>query len=59
MSEGAKTFLMFVAIVAALEVLKRVFGVGVSLTVAVAALSFCVGALWGAGNSIQKRDAPQ
>lgn len=44
-----KTIMVTVMLVAAMEILKRVFGVGVSLTVAIAALSFCVGALWGAG----------
>lgn len=49
MTEGAKTVVMVVALVAIFEILKRLFGVGASLTVAMSALSFCVGALWMAG----------
>ncbi|WP_269219448.1 hypothetical protein [Brevundimonas vesicularis] len=37
-----------------LEIIKWLFGVGVSLTIAVAAMSFCIGALWVAG---KKSDA--
>lgn len=49
-----KTFLWVALTVLALEVIKWVFGVGVSLTIAVAAMSFCIGALWVAG---KKSDA--
>lgn len=49
MSENAKTGLTLVAIVCALQAIKWLFGVGVSLTLAVGAFSFCIGALWGAG----------
>jgi len=49
MTEGAKTAVMVVALVAIFEILKGLFGAGASLTVAMSALSFCVGALWMAG----------
>ena len=45
-----KTFLWVALTVLALEVVKWMFGVGVSLTVAGAAMSHCIGALWMAGN---------
>ena len=51
-----KTLMVTVMLVAAMEILKRVFGVGVSLTIAIAALSFCVGALWGVGSAKQQSD---
>lgn len=51
MAETLKTVLSFVVIWAALEVVKNVFGGGVSMAVALAALSFCIGALWGAGDA--------
>lgn len=49
MSEHARTGLTLIAIVCAFQAMKWLFGVSVSLTVAVAAFSFCIGALWGAG----------
>lgn len=49
-----KTFLMAVAMVCALQALKWTLGDGVALTVAVAAFSFCLGALWGGGDQIKK-----
>lgn len=49
-----KTVLWAALTVLALEVIKWMFGVGVSLTIAVAAMSFCIGALWVAG---KKSDA--
>lgn len=54
MSKGAKTILTVVAMVMAMEALKHIFGVGVSLAVAMSALAFCIGALWGAGNAIKR-----
>ena len=51
-----RTFLCFAGVWAILEAMKMLFGSPVALCVAVAALSFCVGALWGAG-SVSKRDA--
>lgn len=44
-----KTVLSVALIVLALEIIKRLFGTGVSLTIAVAAMSFCIGAIWMAG----------
>lgn len=44
-----RTFLWVALTVLALEVVKWMFGVGVSLTIAVAAMSFCIGVLWMAG----------
>ena len=60
MSENAKTGLTLVAIVCAFQAMKWLFGVSVSLTVAVAAFSFCIGALWGAGaGKSQSKDGDQ
>ena len=53
MSDSAKTIVTVVAMVMAMEVLKRIFGAGVSLAVAMSALAFCIGALWSAGKSIE------
>lgn len=53
MSNSAKAILTVVVMVMAMEILKRIFGVGVSLVVVMSALSFCIGALWGAGKSIE------
>lgn len=58
MSENRKTFLLVVAFVLAFEALKAIFGYGPALTVAIAALSFCVGALWGAGGKAEKPEDP-
>lgn len=44
-----RTFLWVALTVLAFEIVKWIFGVGVSLTIAVAAMSFCIGALWMAG----------
>lgn len=44
-----KSFLWAALTVLALEVVKWMFGVGVSLTIAVAAMPLCIGALWMAG----------
>lgn len=49
-----RTFLWVALTVLALEIVKCIFGVGVSLAIAVAAMSFCIGALWVAG---KKSDA--
>ena len=49
-----KTFLWFALTVLVLGIVKWMFDVGVSLTIAVAAMSFCIGALWVAG---KKSDA--
>ena len=38
-------------IIAALEALEHYFGHGVAFTVAIAAMSFCVGALWQEGKA--------
>lgn len=58
MTEGTKTAIMVVALVAIFEILKRLFGIGASLTVAMSALSFCIGALWMAGKKSEPtRDA--
>lgn len=51
MSEAAKTVLTVVAMVMAMEIIKRIFGVGVSLAVAMSALAFCIGVLWAAGSA--------
>jgi hypothetical protein len=56
MGEAIRTALMCAAMVAGLQVLKWIFGPGVSLTVAVAMFSFCIGALWAAGDK-KRRDA--
>jgi len=50
MRESMKAILLVVGMVCAFQALKLIFGVGVSLAVALAALSFCIGAFWGAGN---------
>ena len=44
-----KTALFAAATVCALSIIKWTLGDGVAMTVAVAALSFCIGAAWGAG----------
>ena len=44
-----KTALWVALTVLVFEIVKWLFGVGVSLTIAVAAMSFCIGALWVAG----------
>lgn len=49
-----KTVLTVVAMVAILQVLKWTLGAGIALVVAVGALGFCVGALWGAGDVIKR-----
>lgn len=49
-----KTALIAVGIVAALQALKWTLGDGVALTVAVGALAFCVGAIWGGGDVIKR-----
>lgn len=54
MSETAKTLLVVVVMVCALQCLEWLFGSGIALTVAVAAFSFCIGALWGAVSEIEK-----
>lgn len=60
MSETAKTFLTVAGTVLAFEVLKSALGYGPALTIAVAALSFFIGALWGAGASPScKKDGEQ
>lgn len=45
-----RTVLYAAAVILALEVLEHLFGRGSAFTVAVAALSFCIGALWAAGD---------
>lgn len=44
-----KTALWAALTVLALGIVKWLFGVGVSLTIAIAAMAFCIGALWMAG----------
>lgn len=58
MRDSLKTMFCVVMIVCALQVLKWTLGTGVALTVAVAAFSFCIGALWGAGDVIKRQDTP-
>lgn len=58
MGESLKTALYIILIVCALQALKYALGVGVAFTVALATLSFCIGALWGAGNAIQRQGGP-
>lgn len=45
-----KTVLMVIAMVCALQLLHWTFGSGAAFSVALAALSFCIGALWSAGD---------
>ena len=58
MGEALKTALTCAAMVAGLQILKWTLGPGVALTVAVAAFSFCIGALWAAGDQSRKRPQP-
>ena len=60
MSETVKTFLTVAGTVLAFEVLKSAFGYGPALIVGTSALSFFIGALWGAGASAsQNKDGEQ
>lgn len=53
MTENAKTFLLAAGLVGAFTVLRLIVGDGATLAVAMSAMSFCLGAIWSAGE--QKR----
>lgn len=48
------TVIIWAITLAVLGAIKLFFGLGVSFVVALACLSFCIGALWGAGGAIKK-----
>lgn len=49
MAESTRTIIVAVGTIAALQVMKWTLGTGITLTVAVAVLSFCLGVFWEAG----------
>lgn len=59
MSETVQTVIMCVVFIVILDVLKVTLGLGASLTVAVAAMAYCVGFLSGAGASKRKLEDTQ
>lgn len=57
MAERTKTILVVVATVLAFQAMKLVLGYGPTLVVAMSVLSFCIGAMWGAGAQSLKAKA--